>query len=177
MGEGLRWGGSFVGHHRLGNGSLFDGPDRLSRHTIENVAETLLTHLRDSLDGLSVRLDVNQVGCAREVVVPQPVVDHLKMPDAFAGPRLQAHQTFTKKAVAGTVDPVEIVRRRTKPQVDVAQFLVRAHHRPYVGRARRLPGVNPLDDVPGNGATLSSVALNGTTLNIKIICPKKTVPL
>jgi hypothetical protein len=105
------------------------------------VAEALLTHLHHSLNRLSVHLNVNQVGCAREVVVPQPVVGHLKVPDALAGPRIQADQTVTKEAVAGTVDPVVIVRRRTERQVDVAQCFVRAHHRPNISCARRLPGI------------------------------------
>src|SRR5258708_25479669 len=65
---------------------------------------------------------------------------HLKVPDAIAGPRIQADQTVTEEAVAGTVNTVVIVRRRTKRQVYVAQCFVRAHHRPNVGRARRLPG-------------------------------------
>src|SRR3979490_3232442 len=62
------------------------------------------------------------------------------MPDAIAGPRIQADQTVTEEAVAGAVDPVEIVRRRAKRQVDVTQRFARAHHRPNGGRPRRLPG-------------------------------------
>jgi hypothetical protein len=61
---------------------FFVGPNRLVCHTVENIAEPLLAHLCDSLDILSVHPDVNQVGCRRQVVVPQPVVDHLKVPDA-----------------------------------------------------------------------------------------------
>src|ERR1700681_2797965 len=66
---------------------------------------------------------------------------HLKVSDAIAGPRIQADKSVTEKAIAGTVNPVEIVRRRTTRQVGEAQFFVRAHHRPNVGRARRLPGI------------------------------------
>src|SRR5438876_7898793 len=47
--EGLRWGASLSGHRRLGNGSLFDGPNRIARHTVKHVAKTLLAHLGDSL--------------------------------------------------------------------------------------------------------------------------------
>src|SRR5438132_1631961 len=137
--EGLRWGGFLSGHRGLGNGFLFNGPDRLARQPVEDIAEALLAHLSDGLHRLSVNSDVNQVGCTREVVVPQPVVDHLKMPDALAGSRIQADQTLSKEAVAGTMNTVVIVRRRAERQVDVAQCVIRAHHRPDVRCPRRLP--------------------------------------
>src|SRR5438876_11021381 len=118
--KGLRRGRSLAGHRRLGNGSLFDGPDRLACHTVKDVAEALLAHLRNGLDRPSVYTDVDQVGCRGEVVVPHPVVDHLKVPDALAGPRIQAYQTVSKEAIAGTLAPEVIVRGRAEGQIDVA---------------------------------------------------------
>src|SRR5207247_4806535 len=53
--------------------------------------------------------------------------------------RIQADQTLSKEAVAGTMNTVVIVRRRAERQVDVAQCVIRAHHRPDVRCPRRLP--------------------------------------
>jgi hypothetical protein len=44
-------------------------------------------------------------GCRWQIVVPQPVVGHLEVPDALAGARIQADQALSKKTIAGTVDP------------------------------------------------------------------------
>ena len=63
------------------------------------------------------------------------------MPDAFAGLRFHADQTLTEEIVAGPLTAVEIVAGRADRQVDIAQFLVRAHCRPDIGRTRGLPGV------------------------------------
>ena len=63
------------------------------------------------------------------------------MPDAFAGLCFHADQTLTEEVVAGPLTAVEIVAGRADRQVDIAQFLVRAHRRPDVGRPRGLPGV------------------------------------
>src|SRR5947209_19444192 len=59
--------------------------------------------------------------------------------DALAGSRIQADQTLSKEAVAGTMNTVVIVRRRAERQADVAQCVIRAHHRPDVRCPRRLP--------------------------------------
>src|SRR5207244_11347762 len=99
--EGLRRGAFLSGHCRLRNRSLLDGPDRFASHSVEDIAEALLRHLRDGFHRLSVDSDVNQVWCTRAFIVPQPMVSHLKMPDALAGSRIQADQTFSKEAVAG----------------------------------------------------------------------------
>jgi hypothetical protein len=107
--KGLGPGCFLAGHSRLGTGSLFDGPYRLARDAIEDIAEALLAHLGDSLHRLSVHANINQIGCRWEVIVPQPVMGHLKVPNAMAGPRIEADQTVPEEAVAGTVDSVVIV--------------------------------------------------------------------
>ena len=68
--KGLRRRRFFARHRRLRNGSLFDGPDRLARHTIEDVDEALLAHQRYGFDGLPVHTDIDQVRGRRRVIVP-----------------------------------------------------------------------------------------------------------
>ena len=63
------------------------------------------------------------------------------MPDALARLRVDADQTLGEEVVARPVGPVVVVRRRARRQVDVAQFVVRAHRRPHVRVAGRPPGL------------------------------------
>src|SRR5688500_13541544 len=68
------------------------------------------------------------------------MMSELKVPDALAGARIQGDQTLSKESVAGPPASEEIVRGRAEGQIDVAERLIGAHHRPDVCGARRLPG-------------------------------------
>ena len=67
-------------------------------------------------------------------------MDQLEVPDAPAGARIQADQALPEEPVAGPLAAVIVVGGGAEGQVDEAQRLVRAHQRPDVGAARRLPG-------------------------------------
>ena len=67
-------------------------------------------------------------------------MDDLKVPDALAGLRVQGDQTLSKESVAGPLASVKIVGGRAEGQIDVAERVVRAHHRPDVCGTRRFPG-------------------------------------
>ena len=61
------------------------------------------------------------------------------MPLPLAGPGVQRDQTLGEQVVAAPVAAVPVVRRRRHRQVDEAELVVAAHHRPHV----RVPGVLP----------------------------------
>src|SRR5258705_12366134 len=67
------------------------------------------------------------------------MMDHLKVPDALASARIQSDQTLSKESVAGPLASEEIIGGRAEGQIDVAERLVRAHHRPNVCGTRRFP--------------------------------------
>jgi hypothetical protein len=87
------------------------------------------------------------------------MMNHLKVPDALAGAHIQGDQTLAKESVAGPLASKEIVGGSAEGQLDVAERLVRAHHRPDVGRTRRFPG----SLLPGLVAELP-LARNGAEL-------------
>ena len=74
-------------HLALFDRPLFDRPHRLAGHAIEDVEEALLGRLRDRLDRLSVHRDVREDRRARNVVVPDRVVDELEVPEPLARSR------------------------------------------------------------------------------------------
>ena len=85
------------GRHR----PLLDRPHRFAGDAVEHVDEGLLGHLRHRLDRacpstvMSIRL-----GAAGGVVVPQPVMDELVVPDLLAGRRVEADEAVAIEAVA-----------------------------------------------------------------------------
>jgi hypothetical protein len=87
------------------------------------------------------------------------MMDHLIAPDALARSRIQSDQAFSKQSVAWPPASEEIVGGRAEGQIDVAERLVRAHHRPDVRGSCRFPGVL----LPGFIAELA-LARDGTEL-------------
>src|SRR5262245_3293490 len=66
---------------------------------------------------------------------------HLEMPDPLAGASIQADQAFSKEAIARSLAAVVVIAGSAERQIDVAQRLVRAHHRPDIRIARCLPRI------------------------------------
>ena len=138
---GKRLGGRvpLSGHITRCHRTLLDRPDRLAGHAVEHVGEALLADDRDRLDVAAVHGDVDQVRRRREVVVPDPVMHRLKVPDAFAGPGVETDQALGEQVVTGPVSAVVVVGRCGERQVDVAQLLVGARPGPHVRVAGVLP--------------------------------------
>jgi hypothetical protein len=111
-GKWLRPGGAFAGDARGRHRPFLDRPHRLAGDAVENIDEGLLGHLRDRLDALSADADIDQIGRGRRVVIPQPVMHELIVPDLLAGRRIEAHQAVAIEAIAGTVAAVVVVGRR-----------------------------------------------------------------
>src|SRR5439155_5846238 len=82
--EWLRLGAALTRRGGRRDRAFFDWPDRGSGFSIEHVHEPLLADLRHRVDPPAVDGDVDEDRRRREVVVPETVMDTLKMPDAPA---------------------------------------------------------------------------------------------
>src|SRR5262245_9917018 len=88
-GFGRKWLGwpGFVARIRCRrNGPLLDRPKGSAGHPVENEAERLLGHLGYRLDLLAVLPYIQQDRAARQIVVPEPVMHELVVPDSSACP-------------------------------------------------------------------------------------------
>ena len=110
-GNGLGGRGLFAGNVGLRYGFFFDGPDRLARLAVEDEAEALFGDLGHGLDFPASDVDIDEVGCRRQIVVPHPVVGDLEVPDALARSGVEADEALGEEVVAGTVPAVIVVSR------------------------------------------------------------------
>src|SRR6266850_56858 len=140
-GEGLRLRIPFAGHITARHGTLFDRPDRPARHAIERVDEADLRYLRDRLDLPSVDGDIEKNGSCRQIVIPDVVVDRLKVPDTFAGRRVQAYEAVCEQVLSRVSAAVRIAARLLQRQIDVPELVVGAERRPCIGEPREFPRV------------------------------------
>src|SRR5205814_839995 len=108
-------------------------------------------HLRDRLHPFPTDGHVDQVRRAGQVVVPEAVMHHLEVPDAFPGLRVQADQALAEETRTRAVAAVPVVVRRPDRKVDVAEVRVVAHRRPDISG----PGVLPGTLLPGVVAELT----------------------
>ena len=76
----------------LRDGPFLDRPDRLAGDAVEGIDEALLADLGNGLDVTPVDRDVHQIWMGREVVVPEPVVNSLEVPQALAGLDVDGNQ-------------------------------------------------------------------------------------
>ena len=131
-----------AGHVALRHRPLLDRPHRLAVGAIEHVDERLLRHLRQRLDAAAVHGDVGEHRRGRQVVVPQAVMDDLEVPDALAGPGVEARAMLSaEQVVAGPRAAVVVAGGVLGRQVDVAELLVAADQRPGAAVARVGPRV------------------------------------
>ena len=80
--------------------------------------------MRDHIHVAAVMFYSEQFRRYREIVVPQIVMDHLEVPQALAGARIQRQQRIGKQVVAFTVAAVEIVARCPQRKICDAAFLI-----------------------------------------------------
>ena len=108
-------------------GFFLDGPDWLARLAVEDEAEALFGDLGHGFDFPASDVDIDEVGCRRQIVIPHPVVGGLEVPDALARSGVEADEAFGEEIVAGSVPAIVIVSRGADRQIDIAQFGIGAH--------------------------------------------------
>src|SRR5450432_2708345 len=100
-GWGLRR--ALAGNARRRHRLLLDRPHRLAGDAIEHIDKSLLCYLRHRLDRLSRHGDIDQVECGRRIVIPQPVMNELIVPDLLARRRVETHEALAIETVAWAV--------------------------------------------------------------------------
>src|SRR5207245_5550929 len=115
-GAGLRRDAGLARRGGLRDRAYADWPDRGAGVSIEHVHEPLRADLRHRVDPPAVDGDVDEDRRRREVVVPETVMDTLKMPDAPACRGIETHEALGKQIVAQPVATVVVVCRCAKWQ-------------------------------------------------------------
>src|SRR5262249_50431239 len=105
----LRRPGLFAWHVASRNGALFDRPNRFAGLPIEDPHESLFADLGYHVDVAALVANGQQLGRGGGVVVPDIMVDHLKMPQAFAGAGIESQQAVGEQVRAFAIRAVEIV--------------------------------------------------------------------
>src|SRR5437764_9426882 len=67
------------------------------------------------------------------------MMNELKMPDAFAGFSLEAHEAVAEEIVAQPMAAIHITGGRGQGQIDVTEFFIGAQIRPCINGACVLP--------------------------------------
>ena len=88
--------------------------------------------MNDCLDELAVDSHIDKVRCRCIVIIPETVVDHLKVPNTRSGFDIEGDQTLGKKIIAKTVTTIIVIGRRSGRQVDISELLVSTYDLPDV---------------------------------------------
>src|SRR5688572_23229290 len=116
--ERLRRGRTFARHITRRHGSLDDWPEWFTPRTLEHVGEARLTEQRHTIDWPAVARHTEQHGSRGRIIIPQPVMYGLEMPDAFAGTCVEYYERFREQIVALATAAVPVVARRAHRQID-----------------------------------------------------------
>ena len=140
---GIGWVGEYhsPGTSPWGTGVSTMGQMGLPVCAVEHIKVFLLGGLRDGLDGLAVDVDVGEHRGARNIHIPQAVVNQLIVPDALAGMQIHGKEGFAEEAVAGPMAAVEIAGGQFHGQVDHVEFFVDGDLSPDAGVAGIGPGI------------------------------------
>ena len=139
--ERLRRGGALAGHAGLGRRPLLNREQRLAGLAVEHEDVPRLGHLGDRIDTRAIALHADEVGQARQIVIPKVVVDHLEMPKAFPCRSIERDHRISEDVVPEPLAAVEIECRRPGGDEDDAAFIINAHAAPVVRGAGGLPRV------------------------------------
>src|SRR5262249_43180733 len=116
--------------------SLFDRPHGLTVGPIKNKSERLLRQLNDGIDRLAIDRDVGKDRGGRHVVLPGGWMGQLIMPDAFAGPDIEANERRGKQVVSRTLSSILIAGRAFNRNICIAQLLIDCERSPGSGVSR-----------------------------------------
>ena len=140
-GKRLRERCPFTRHITRRHRPLFDGPQRLAGDAVEDEDHPDLADLRDDVHRLAVVLHREQLGAGGRIVIPQIVMHELKMPEAFAGVKVEREQAVAEQIVAEAIAAVEIEGWRAEREIADAALLVDRELSPRIGAAGGLPRV------------------------------------
>ena len=130
----LRWPRFFTGHIGWRRRYFLDWKQWFSSFPVEEENISLLGHLGDSVNFLSVVRDGEQVWRSRCIAIEYIVVDKLKMPYPFTCLCIQRKQRIREKVAAYSIATVKVERSRPGRNVDDSTFTVNCHTGPIVGR-------------------------------------------
>ena len=91
----------------------------MAGNAVEDIAESLFADLGDGLDWPTVYLDIGQYWSGGWVVIPEPVVNELIVPDSSAGGSLQTDQRIAEEVGTRTFTSVVVVRGTADGQIDI----------------------------------------------------------
>ena len=129
-----------AGHLPSRNGALLDRPHRLAGLAIEDVEKTLLGRLRERFDRATVDFDVGEDRCARNVHVPDAVMNELEVPTALARLDVDGDNALAEQVFARPVAAIVIAGGKLDREIGESERLVGGHLRPHAGIARVLGG-------------------------------------
>ena len=138
-GEVLRRRGAFPGKHRRRHGTLLHREHRRSRVPVEEPDVPGLGDLRHGIHGLAPARHGDEHRRGREVAIPEVVPEHLIMPDALAGARVECDDAVREQVVANAIRAVEVEGRRARGGKNHRALRVDRHARPRIGATRNLP--------------------------------------
>src|SRR5262249_47751589 len=120
----LRWRIPLTRYIALWNGTFFNRPNRLARHTIKDVQKGFLAWNSHRFNRSAVHVDVGEYRRGRKVIVPNRMVNNLEVPLPLACFQIDADETLAKQIVPRPMPPVEVGCGRFDGQIDKPQFLV-----------------------------------------------------
>ena len=145
--------GRRLGNERLrrripfaGNGSFldrpfFDRPHRFSVRTIEHVQPTLLGRLHHRLDLTSIHGEVREDRRARDIHVPDAVMNELVVPLALTGFQIERDEALAEQTIPRTMTAVVIAGRQLHRKKHGVRLFVDRHLRPDAGVPRIRPRI------------------------------------
>ena len=134
--ERLRRRRVLAGHVGLRHRTLFNRPERLAGHAIEDVEEAGLARVSDRVDVAAVLTHRDELRRRHVVEIPQVVMDRLEVPESLARPRVERDDAVGEEIRAVSIGAVEVVGRRTGHEVDDAARARRPTSRPSCSRRR-----------------------------------------
>jgi hypothetical protein len=135
-GKGLRRRSELTCHIAFRNSALFDGYQRQAGLAIEDEEMTSLRGHAQRCDGPAILVPAEEDWRRRDIVVPEVVVDRLKMPDAYPGIRPQCHDRVGEQVIAQSLTAKVVVARAAGRDDHEVPRRVGNDQRPGVGTAR-----------------------------------------
>src|SRR5215472_2038470 len=130
-----------TGNVALRNRLLDDRPNGLAGRAVEHIEKAVFAGLGHDIYVLPVLLDGGELRRSSLIVVPEIMVNHLEMPNALAGARVEREDTIAEQVVTLAIGAIEIVCGRAGGEIDEAALFVHRHISPGIVAAYVFPSV------------------------------------